>query len=256
MKKHSPHPPSPDTPVTLIEVNKLCKRYKGTDRWAVRDLSFRGEAGEIIGLIGENGAGKSTTLRLMATMLKPSSGSVRIAGYDTQSHPGRVRRSIGILFGQQSGLYERLSARENIRYFADLNGMSPDESECKLGEISSLLEMEDFLDRPAGSFSTGMRQKTLIARSIIHDPTVLFLDEPATGLDVTSSRNIHDFIRWCKKLNKTVVFSSHDLNAVQRISDRVLMLHKGSLLAEGSPETLVGEGSLEDRFFQIQEAVK
>ena len=124
----------------------------------------------------------------------------------------------------------------------------------KLGEISSLLDMEDFLHKPAGTFSTGMRQKTLIARTIIHDPKVLMLDEPSTGLDVSSSRNIHDFISWCKKSNKTVIFSSHDLAVVERISDRVILLHRGNLLAFGTPSEIAGEKSLEDQFFQLQES--
>jgi len=238
----------------LIRAQNLTKGFKGLDRWAVEDLSFQASAGEIIGLVGENGAGKSTLLRMLATILKPTSGRVSVAGFDTQSHPGSVRQSIGILFGQHSGLYERLSARENILYFAELNGLSGREAQDKLSEISSLLDMDDFLNRPAGTFSTGMRQKTLIARSIIHDPKVLLLDEPSTGLDVSSSKNIHDFIQWYRNLNKTVVFSSHDLATVERISDRVLMLHKGRQIASGTPSELSGEGTLEDCFFQRQGA--
>jgi len=241
--------------IPLIQAQNLSKGFKGLDRWAVKDLSFQADAGEIIGLVGENGAGKSTLLRMLATILKPTEGRVMVAGFDTQTHPGSVRRAIGILFGQHSGLYERLSARENILYYADLNGLTRDKALHKLTEIGDLLEMNDFLDRPAGTFSTGMRQKTLIARAIIHDPEVLLLDEPSTGLDVTSSRNIHDFIQWYRNLNKTVIFSSHDLGTVERISDRVLMLHKGRLIASGTPSVLAGDGTLEDCFFHRQEAV-
>ena len=215
----------------------------------MNNISFSAESGEILGLIGENGAGKSTTFRMMATMLTPGSGKISIAGYDTHTYPAEVRRSIGILFGQQSGLYERLSARENILYFADLNGMPRSQALTKIPEISSLLGMEEFLDRRAGTFSTGMRQKTLIARAIIHDPKVLLLDEPASGLDVTSSKNIHDFIRWCKEQNKTVLFSSHDLSAVETISDRILVLKQGRLVAEGAPDKIKGNHSLEEVFF-------
>ncbi len=235
-------------------MEKVGKKFKGSDRWAVQDLSFQAEAGEIIGLIGENGAGKSTLLRMLATMLKPSAGRISMAGYDTQTHPGQVRRIMGILFGQHSGLYERLSARENILYFARLNGLSRQEGESRMAELSSLLEMDDFLDRRAGTFSTGMRQKTLIARSIIHNPEVLLLDEPSTGLDVSSARSIHNFIKWCRDDNRTVVFSSHDLNVVQQISDRVLLLHKGRLQVCGTPLEIAGTGSLEEYFFQKQEA--
>jgi sodium transport system ATP-binding protein len=250
--RHQNHP----APEHLIEAVGLSKQFKGSDIWAVKDLSFQAGSGEIIGLIGENGAGKSTMLRMLATMLKPSSGKVSIDGYDTIHNPGEVRRSIGILFGQQSGLYERLSARENILYFADLNGLPYVAARRKLSEISSLLDMKEFLDRPAGTFSTGMRQKTLIARSIIHNPKVLMLDEPATGLDVTSARNIHSFISWCKELNKTVIFSSHDLGVVERLSDRVLLLHKGSLMGIGTPSELAGKETLEEHFFQVQDSVQ
>ncbi len=239
-------------PAAAVVIRNLSKKYPRADQPAVNQVSFSALPGEVIGLIGENGAGKSTTFRMMATMLTPSSGSIFIAGHDTQKAPGQVRRSIGILFGQQSGLYERLSARENILYFADLNGMPRSESLRRISEISSLLGMEDFLEKQAGSFSTGMRQKTLIARTIIHDPQVLLLDEPASGLDVTSTRNIHDFIIWCRNQKKTVVFSSHELGAVEKISDRVLILKKGQLIASETAENLKEKGSLEELFFKMQ----
>ena len=246
---------SPDSQ-PLIEAENLSKRYKGSGTWAVKDISFTAGYGRVVGLIGENGAGKSTLLRMMATILSPSEGRIRIAGHDAKARPGDVRRSIGILFGQHSGLYERLTARENIHYFANLNGMRIKETEQKLEEISALLEMDDFLNRPAGTFSTGMRQKVLIARSIIHNPKVLMLDEPASGLDVTASRNIHRFIGWCREMNKTVVFSSHDLGAVERISDNVLVLHKGRLLASGPPSEISGGKTLEEHFFTVREAAQ
>ena len=234
-----------------IEANNLFKQYKGSDTWAVRDVSFGASQGEVVGLVGENGAGKSTLLRMLATMLKPSAGRVSVAGFDAAKDPSSVRRSVGILFGQQNGLYERLTARENILYFARLNGMGRDETRRRLPKISAMLEMEGFLDLRAGTFSTGMRQKTLIARSIIHDPAVLMLDEPASGLDVTSARNIHSFIKWCRDAGKTVIFSSHDLHTVERISDRVLLLRNGLLTASGPPAEITGETSLEELFFRI-----
>lgn len=239
----------------IIKMENISKHFKGSNCWALKDLSFNIKEGEIIGLIGENGAGKSTTMRIMATIMKPTSGKMEIAGYDISDHPGDVRRSIGILFGQQSGLYDRLSARENILYYANLYGLTDRKAGKELSKISELLEMKDFLDIKAGAFSTGMRQKTLIARAIIHNPKVLILDEPATGLDVTSSRNIYQFINTCKELKKTVLFSSHDLGAVEKISDRVLILHKGDMLASGTPEEIIDEGSLEDQFVKMKEVL-
>ncbi len=246
------HPPHRDPPV--VNVRNLSKSFSPNDPNAVDRLSFTAGPGEVLGLIGENGAGKSTTFRMMATMLSPSSGNIAIAGYDTREQPREVRRSIGILFGQQSGLYERLSARENILYYADLNGMPRSQSRQKISETASLLDMQDFLDKRSGTFSTGMRQKTLIARTIIHDPDVLLLDEPASGLDVTTARHIHDFILWCRNRNKTVIFSSHDMAAVEKIADRVLVLKQGRLAAALSPSDWKDGGNLEDTFFRIQES--
>ena len=234
-------------------VRNLSKIFSRGETKAVDDLSFTALPGEVLGLIGENGAGKSTTFRMMATMLTPSSGSISIAGFDTREHPRQVRRSIGILFGQQSGLYERLSARENILYYADLNGMSRAASSLRIAETASLLDMEDFLDKRAGTFSTGMRQKTLIARTLIHDPCILLLDEPASGLDITTARHIHDFILWCKNSRKTVIFSSHDMAAVEKIADRILILKKGRLAASLSPADWKEERTLEKCFFRVQE---
>ena len=210
----------------------------------------------MIGLLGENGAGKTTTLRMLATMLTPTEGDAEICGHGILTAPSAVRRSVGILFGGSGGLYERLTGRENILYFARLNGLSPGAAERNLREISLLLDMENLLDLRAGSFSAGMRQKAIIARSIIHNPALLLLDEPATGLDAVAARSIYTFIRRCRDLGKTVVFSSHDLQAVERISDTVLVLHRGSLAAESTPKGISYRGSFEEGFIRLTEGTR
>jgi sodium transport system ATP-binding protein len=231
-----------------VRAQKLGKIFRGSSVWAVRNLSFDCRRGSITGLLGENGAGKTTTLRMLSTMLRPTEGSASVCGRDISTDPGMVRRSVGILFGGSSGLYERLTASENVEYFASLNGMNPAETAARLESLAQMLEMGEFLNRRAGTFSTGMRQKTLIARAIIHNPDLLLLDEPASGLDATAADSIYRFIGHCRELGKTVIFSSHDLKAVEQISDTVLLLHKGELAAHGSPDTIGGGRSLSETF--------
>ena len=235
----------------ILSCSNIGKKFRGSDRWAVRHLSFGCRRGEIIGLIGENGAGKTTTLRLLATMLSANEGEACVCGWPLKGGSREIRRSVGILFGGISGLYERLSARENIRYFAHLNGMEPAATETEIERLAGMLEMREYLDRRAGTFSSGMRQKTLIARTIIHNPSLLLLDEPATGLDLASARTVYRFIEDCRELGKSVLFSSHDLAAVERISDTVLVLHRGALAASAPPAEIAAGGSLEEGYFHL-----
>ena len=176
----------------MLRVENLTKKFKKVT--AVDNVSFEVNPGEIIGLLGENGAGKTTTLRMLATMLKPTSGNAMIDGYNIIDNPNKIRERIGILFGGDVALYDRLTGRENMIYFAKLNGMSDLEADQAVNKITSELEMSDYIDRPVGKYSRGMKQKVSLARSIIHQPDVMLFDEPSTGLDVLSSKLIHDFI--------------------------------------------------------------
>ena len=234
-----------------IEICDLTKQFRGSLYPAVDKVSFSCGAGEILGIIGENGAGKTTILRLLATMLTPDSGSGTVCGYKLLSNPLQVRHSIGILFGGTDGLYERLSAAENILYFARLNGLNLKEANRRLTQISDLLDLNDFLDRRAGTFSTGMRQRTLIARALVHDPQLMLLDEPVTGLDPAAARNIYQFIESCRQSGRTLIFSTHDLTAAERLCDRVMILHKGRIAALDTPQHLAGSKCLEERLFEI-----
>lgn len=240
--------------VGALQVRSLGKIFSGSGRWAVRELTFSCPPGRIVGLVGENGAGKTTTLRMLAGLLTPTEGDAEISGNSVRTKASQVRSSLGLLFGGAGGLYERLSGRENIQYFARLNGLSKGEAERNLRELNGLLDLGDVLDRRAGSFSAGMRQKTAIARAIIHNPPILLLDEPATGLDVVASRQIYAFINRCRDLGKTVLFSSHDLAAVERLSDSVLVLHRGRLAADACPAEIAGRNSFEEGFVRLTEA--
>ena len=228
----------------MIEARNLTKKFK--DFVAVDGVSFQVQPGEILGLLGENGAGKTTTLRMLATMLTITSGDASIAGYELLKEPERVRGEIGILFGGEVGLYDRLTARENILYFAELNGMEPNDAKASLGELIDALEMGEFIDKRVGKFSRGMKQKVAIARSIVHRPSVMLFDEPSTGLDVSATRLIQEFIRKCKAENKAIVFSSHSMREVEKLCDRVVIIHKGRVVEQGSIAALKAKYQKDD----------
>jgi ABC-type Na+ transport system, ATPase component len=220
----------------MLKVANLSKQFK--DVKALDNVSFSVKEGEIVGLLGENGAGKTTTLRIIATMLKPTSGTVETNGYDIIKEPKLVRKQIGILFGGEVGLYDRLTGRENIRYFANLYGISNEEADRKINELSKELEMEEYIDRRVGKFSRGMKQKIAIARSIVHSPSIMLFDEPSTGLDVSAARTVQDFILNCKGQNKTVLFSSHSMKEVEKLCDRVVIINKGKIIEQGTIDEL------------------
>lgn len=220
----------------MLEIKGLSKRFKSVN--VVDKLSFTVNEGEIVGLLGENGAGKTTTLRMISTMLKPTEGSVVVNGYDVIKQPDKVRNEIGILFGGDVGIYDRLTAKENIQYFGRLYGMTDDEINNRIEELSKDLDMQEYIDRRAGKFSRGMKQKVSIARTIVHSPKVMLFDEPSTGLDVSAARVIHDFIIKCKGENKTILLSSHSMREVEKLCDRVVIINKGKLVEQGTVNEL------------------
>lgn len=220
----------------MIEIQNLSKYFKKVK--AVDSISFKVGNGEIVGLLGENGAGKTTTLRMLATMLKTSEGTAKVDGYDINTDPYKVRSEIGILFGGEVGLYDRLTARENINYFAKLNGMDENETKESTDYLIKMLKMEEYIDKRVGKFSRGMKQKVAIARSIVHNPKVMLFDEPTSGLDVTASRIVQDFIKKCKEDNRAIIFSSHSMLEVERLCDRIVIIHKGRIVEEGTIEHL------------------
>lgn len=220
----------------MLEVTRLSKSFKSIN--VVDKLSFTVNEGEIVGLLGENGAGKTTTLRMISTMLKPTEGSVVVNGYDVVKQPAQVRKEIGILFGGDVGIYDRLTAKENIQYFGRLYGMTDGEIDRRIEELSKDLDMEEYIDRKAGKFSRGMKQKVSIARTIVHSPKVMLFDEPSTGLDVSAARVIHDFIIKCKGENKIILLSSHSMREVEKLCDRVVIINKGKLVEQGTVSEL------------------
>lgn len=233
----------------MIEVQGLAKRFrlparKGADGgrrdprehdgWfhAVRDVSFRCAPGEVLGLLGPNGAGKTTTLRLLSSALRPDAGSIRANGIDLLADPLAARRHIGFLSGS-TGLYGRLTARENVEYFGRLHGMSPAYLARRCDELFTLLHMHEFSHKRADQLSSGMQQKCAIARTVVHEPQIVILDEPTTGLDVMSAKILLDFIAGYKTLRIPLIFSTHHLHEVDKLCDRVCIINHGKTAFHG-----------------------
>ncbi len=220
---------------------------------AVSDVSFTCKPGRVFTLLGPNGAGKTTALRMIATMLKPTAGTIKVAGFDTAKEPQKVRQRIGFLTGA-TALYARLTPREIIKYYADLHGMDRKKFEQRKDELFELLGIHDFANRRIGKLSSGMKQKVSIVRTIIHDPEVVVFDEPTVGLDVITSRNIIKLIQNCRKQGKTVIFSTHIMGEVSLISDDLAIIHKGKLLFNDTYENFLSRmksKSLEDEFVRL-----
>jgi sodium transport system ATP-binding protein len=217
----------------------------------LRGISFEAKSGEIFGLLGPNGAGKTTTLRTICTLLAPDSGSVAVLGFDTMSRPDDVRRRVGVVTAD-IGVYPRLSARENIAYFAELSGVNGAELDRRVSSVLARLDMHSFASQRAETLSSGQKQKVAIARAIVHDPQVLMFDEPTSNLDVLASREIRQFMIESRDRGKCVIFSTHVLHDAERLCDRVTILHQGSVVATGSTTEVRGaHRDLEDAFLEL-----
>jgi sodium transport system ATP-binding protein len=224
----------------LINIQDITKKFQDKKVYvtALKHVSFNIHKGEVVGLLGENGAGKTTLLRTIATLLTPTDGTVSVAGYDTVKNPEEVKKKMGVLFGGETGLYDRLTARENLEYFATLYGLSKHETKVRIDELAKMFGMKDYLNRKVVGFSKGMRQKVAIARTLIHNPDIILFDEPTTGLDITSSNVFRQLVHQLKRDGKTIIFSSHIMEEVTMLCDTVAMMHKGELVHHGSLEAL------------------
>ena len=236
----------------MIEAKNLHKAFasKTGKVVAVDDVSFVAHNGEITGLLGPNGAGKTTTLRMLYTLMKPEPGSVSVDGFDSVRDAEAVRRRLGVL-PDARGVYKRLTARENIAYFGRLHQMPESEIASRIALLSKALDMDDFLDRPTEGFSQGQRTKTAIARALVHDPRNVILDEPTNGLDVMTTRGLREFLRQLRAQGRCVIFSSHIMQEVAALCDRIVVIAKGRVVAQGSADELrrlTGESNLEDAF--------
>jgi sodium transport system ATP-binding protein len=241
----------------VIEVENLTKQFGASARQvlAVNGISFRCVPGQVYGLLGANGAGKTTTLRLLATLLEPTTGTARVAGYDIRHDSAAVRANIGFL-SAATALYGRLTAREMTEYFGRLHGMNGPLLTKRVTTIFERLEI-DFGERRCDTLSTGMKQKVSIARTLVHDPPVMIFDEPTLGLDVMTARSIVSYIRECRAQGKTVLFSTHVMSEAEKLCDTIGIIHNGRLICEGSLEELRSrycQGDLEGIFVSAVEA--
>jgi len=236
----------------MIRVEGLRKTFatRTGPEQAVAGVSFEAADGQITGLLGPNGAGKTTTLRMLYTLMTPESGRVLVDGIDAALEPTRVRERLGVL-PDARGIYKRLTARENIAYFGALHGLDAARIVSRTERLVDALEMREFIDRRAEGFSQGQRTKTAIARALVHDPRNVLLDEPTNGLDVMTTRSLRSFLLGLRDEGRCVLFSSHIMQEVARLCDRIVVIAHGRVVADGTPDDLraaTGCANLEDAF--------
>ena len=239
----------------MIIANDLHKSFKTKTGkvTAVDGVSFTAHDGQITGLLGPNGAGKTTTMRMLYTLMTPDRGNVTVDGIDAARDPVAVRRALGVL-PDARGVYKRLTARENIAYFGELHGLSSKQIAERTKALSDALDMGDILDRQTEGFSQGQRTKTAIARALVHDPRNVILDEPTNGLDVMTTRAMRGFLRQLREEGRCVIFSSHIMQEVAALCDRIVIIAKGTVVAAGTADELreqAGEDNLEDAFVKV-----
>lgn len=239
----------------MINANDLHKSFKTKTGLvtAVDGVSFTAHDGQITGLLGPNGAGKTTTMRMLYTLMTPDRGQVTVDGIDAARDPVAVRRALGVL-PDARGVYKRLTARENIAYFGELHGLSSKQIAERTKALSDALDMGDILDRQTEGFSQGQRTKTAIARALVHDPRNVILDEPTNGLDVMTTRAMRGFLRQLRDEGRCVIFSSHIMQEVAALCDRIIIIAKGTVVAAGTADELraqAGEDNLEDAFVKV-----
>jgi sodium transport system ATP-binding protein len=240
----------------MIQVENLTKAFRDLRRGqvlAVDHISFEARAGEVFGLLGPNGAGKTTAMRILCTVLQPTNGTARIAGFDVRTQASEVRKHIGFL-SANTAIYDRMSAWELVEYFGRLYGMEPEPLRSRMEEVFATLQMNSFRDVLGAKMSTGMRQKVSIARAIIHDPPVLIFDEPTAGLDVLVGRAVMQSIDQLRAMGKCILFSTHIMREVERLCDRVAILSHGRIEACGTLPELrgrYGQEDLEELFFTL-----
>ncbi|MEM6639910.1 MAG: ATP-binding cassette domain-containing protein [Pseudomonadota bacterium] len=232
----------------MIEARGLAKSFG--DVQAVHDVTFTAADGQITGLLGPNGAGKSTTLRMLYTVLAPDRGTALVDGIDVTSSPAEGRSRLGV-FAHNPGVYPNLTTRENVRYFGRLCGMDEARIDERIDELAGFLEMGDILDRRTKGFSQGQRTKVALARCLVHAPDNIILDEPTNGLDVMSTRNLRGIIEQLRDAGKCVVFSSHIMQEVAALCDRIVIVNGGRVVAAGTPNDIraqTGTDDLEESF--------
>ena len=250
----------------VIEVRDLRRDYVTTKGLlnrtkqvvhAVDGLSFSVQRGEIFGLLGQNGAGKTTTIKMLITLLAPTSGTCRVLGYECFGQEKLIRPTINFIFGGENGVYRRLSARDNLEYFGNLYLLDPRERDSRVEEILKLVDLQDRADDLQETFSKGMTQRLQIARGLINDPEIVFMDEPTVGLDPLGAHMLRDIIRRLRDEGKTVLLTTHYLPEAEELCDRMVILNKGKIAAQGTPAQIKGtDATLEEAYLRLMKEVR
>lgn len=211
--------------IKVFDLSKNFGQFK-----VLKNINLEVNNGQILGLLGENGAGKSTFLRILSTMLKPSSGRAEVFGFDVIHEPEKVRKNVGILFGSETGLYERMTPKENIEFFGRLSGIEENKLKERAEFLAEKFGFKDYQNKLVGKLSKGMKQKVAVARAVVHDPSVILLDEPDSGLDFKASRIIFNFMQQCKNEGKSIIYSSHSLENIKNYSDEIAVIRRGEII--------------------------
>lgn len=242
----------------MITTDALCKTFtdpKLGPVHAVADVSFEAKPGQVFGLLGVNGAGKTTCLRMLSTVIRPTSGSATVAGHDVVAEPLAVRSKIGFL-SASTALYGRLTGEEILDYFGRLNGLDGSRLRERIEFVKQAMNLHDFAGKLCDKMSTGQKQRVSIARTILHDPPVLFFDEPTAGLDVVTAQTVMEFIEDAKGRGRTIVFSTHIMSEAERLCDTLAVIHQGRLLSQGTTSDILAETgcpNLEKAFLKLVE---
>ena len=244
--------------MNAIQTENLSKKYKNSLYFALDNLSFSVKEGEIYGILGQNGAGKTTIIKMLTTLLAPTSGVCKVLGFDTFGEEKKIRPRINFIFGGEMGVYRRLSARDNLRYFSNLYLLNRKEQEQRIEKILEQVDLADRADDLAETYSKGMIQRLQIARGLINDPEILFMDEPTVGLDPIGARMLRNIIRCLKQEGRTVLLTTHYLPEAEELCDRMVIINKGKIVAHGTPEEIKhGYETLEEAYVDlIKEASK
>ena len=248
--------PLPTSIPVMIRVHGLTKEFQdtgGTVFRALDNISFYVRPGEIFGLLGPNGAGKTTCLRILSTVLRPTRGVAEVASLNVMKDPEGVRRRIGFM-SNNTGIYDRMTAHEMVTYFGRLYGIQEDRLQARIEEVFGILQMHEIRDRLGSKMSTGMKQKVSIARTIIHDPPVIIFDEPTSGLDVLVARSVLEAVEALRDNGKCIIFSTHIMSEVEKLCERIAILHRGRILADGVVSDLVAghdQPGVEELFFTL-----
>ena len=243
---------SPLTHAPALEAIELTKVFPGASAAAVDAVSLSVARGEVVGLLGANGAGKTTLMRMFASLILPTGGCARVRGHDTVGDRPGVRAAVGTVFGGATGLYERLTVRENLEYFARLGGVSRQELRDHVSEVVGLFGMKEFVAMPIAHCSSGMKQRTALARAMVHHPTVLLLDEPSTGLDIEAALAVQQCVRDVSARETAVLVSSHNTTELAALCERVMIMSHGRSVIEVPASDFGGGRGLQERFLAAQ----